>query len=202
MDNWEKYYHLERPDPLVQLAILHAQFEIIHPFNDGNGRLGRMIIPLFLYDRHLLSQPMFYLSAYLEQHRDGYIDSLRALSEPGRWNQWIAFFLQAVTTQAESNAQTARSIWSLYDRLKDQIARVTKSRYAVPLLDCMFETPVFRSTSLEKRPGMPSRQTIHSLLERLKEEGVLQVAVPGSGRRPELLILGELVELSRGGSNV
>lgn len=73
LDNWEKYYHADRPDPLVQLAIVHAQFEIIHPFLDGNGRLGRMLVPLFLYEKEFISKPMFYLSAYLEVHQDEYI---------------------------------------------------------------------------------------------------------------------------------
>jgi Fic family protein len=70
LDNWEKYYHAEDRDPLVQLAVVHAQFEVIHPFLDGNGRLGRIVIPLFLYEKQLLSRPMFYLSNYLEAHRD------------------------------------------------------------------------------------------------------------------------------------
>jgi Fic family protein len=73
LDNWEKYYHLDRPDPLVQLAIIHGQFEILHPFLDGNGRLGRLFVPIFLFEKQILSRPMFYLSAFLEAHRDEYV---------------------------------------------------------------------------------------------------------------------------------
>ncbi|MDP6824416.1 MAG: Fic/DOC family N-terminal domain-containing protein, partial [Dehalococcoidia bacterium] len=95
--SWESYYHEGEPDALVQLAVIHAQFEIIHPFLDGNGRLGRIMVPLFLFERELLSRPMFYLSAYLERHRDEYVDRLRAIGQNMEsWNRWIAFFLGAV----------------------------------------------------------------------------------------------------------
>ena len=101
--DWEKYYHADRPDPLVQLAVVHAQFEIVHPFLDGNGRIGRILIPLFLYEKRLLNRPMFYLSAYLEEHRDEYLDLLRALGQkPDSWNNWIAFFLRALDEQANA----------------------------------------------------------------------------------------------------
>src|ERR1700724_472391 len=94
LDNWEKYYHAERPDQLVQLAMLHGQFELIHPFVDGNGRIGRILIPLFLFERKLLSRPVFYLSAYIEEHKDEYVECLRGLGrERGGWKRWVEFFL-------------------------------------------------------------------------------------------------------------
>ena len=100
LDNWEKYYHMDRPDTIVQLAVVHAQFEIIHPFLDGNGRVGRMLIPLFLYEKTILSRPLFYLSAYLEANRDIYVERLRMLGKkPDAWNDWIAFFLQPLTSK-------------------------------------------------------------------------------------------------------
>ena len=108
MDNWEKYYHAEERDPLVQLALVHAQFEIIHPFLDGNGRIGRILIPLFLHEKGILSRPMLYLSAYLEAHRDEYIDLLRMLDGHETWNRWITFFLGALIEQARENADKAR----------------------------------------------------------------------------------------------
>ena len=103
MDNWEKYYHAEEPDAAVQLPIVHAQFEIIHPFVDGNGRLGRMLVPLFLFEHRILSRPMFYLSSYLEAHRDEYYGLLRGLDGPGSWNRWVTFFLGALVEQAKAN---------------------------------------------------------------------------------------------------
>ena len=83
--NWEQYIHHEEDDGLVQLAIVHAQFELIHPFLDGNGRVGRILLPLFLSQKGLSSSPMFYLSEYLESHRDVYYDRLRAISHEGDW---------------------------------------------------------------------------------------------------------------------
>ena len=95
MDNWEKYYHLDRPDPLVQLAIIHGQFEVIHPFLDGNGRLGRMIVPLFLHEKCLLSRPMFYISAYLEEHRGSWP---KIAEESGVTYTWMTKIVQGNIT--------------------------------------------------------------------------------------------------------
>lgn len=199
LDNWEKYYHLERPDPLVQLAVVHAQFEIIHPFVDGNGRLGRILIPLFLHEKKILSRPMFYLSAYLDEHRDIYIDRLSALSqEDGAWNAWIGFFLSALSEQAAMNASTALAIMALYEDLKHRVLELTHSQFAVPLLDLLFEQPVFRSSTLEGRPGMPSRPMIMNLLGRLIQEGILKTVREGSGRRARILALPQLVNLCEG----
>ena len=104
LDNFEKYYHTDRPDELVQLSVLHAQFEIIHPFLDGNGRIGRILIPLYLFEKGLLSRPVFYISAFLEQHREEYVQRLRKLNgDRAAWNEWVEFFLTAITSQAREN---------------------------------------------------------------------------------------------------
>ncbi len=198
LDNWEKYYHSDRPDPLVQLAITHAQFEIIHPFLDGNGRIGRILIPIFLYEKRLLSRPMFYLSAYLEEHRDEYIARLRALGqEKEAWNQWIEFFLRALNEQAQLNATKARAVMNLYEKLKERIIELTHSQYAVPLLDQMFERPIFSSTQLNF-PGKLSRQAVANLLRTLRSAGILKVFREGSGRRAQVLVLAELLNLCEG----
>lgn len=199
LDNWEKYYHMERPDPLVQLAVIHAQFEIIHPFVDGNGRLGRILVPLFLYEKQLLSQPVFYLSSYLEAHRDAYIDHLRALGEKeGAWNEWVIFFLTALVEQAEENSKKARMIMDLYEKLKTRVLDLTHSRFAVPLLDRLFVRPIFRSTELDGQKGMPSKPMIMHLLAKLKQEGMLKVVRKGGGRRAQVLALAELINLCEG----
>ena len=199
LDNWEKYYHLDRPDPLVQLAIIHAQFEIIHPFLDGNGRIGRMLIPLFLYEKRVLSQPMFYISSYLEEHREQYVQRLRALClEQNGWNKWIEFFLTAVYQQAQANADKARRIIDLYERLKIQVLELTHSQFAVPLLDSMFTLPIFPSNILTHVPNAPTKATVLGLLNRLKEAGILKVIRESSGRRPQLLAFAELINLCEG----
>ena len=197
---WEKYYHVDRPDPLVQLSIVQAQFEIIHPFLDGNGRIGRILIPIFLYEKKLLSHPVFYLSAYLEDHRDEYITLLRALGQQyDAWNQWIGFFLTALDEQARQNTAKARAIMALYGKLKARVIELTHSQYAVPLLDQMFERPFFQSTHLIfPAEPKPSRQMIASLLRILRESGVLKVIREGSGRRAQILALAELINLCEG----
>jgi Fic family protein len=198
LDNWEKYYHMDRPDALVQLAVLHAQFEIIHPFLDGNGRLGRMIIPIFLYEKKLLSRPMFYLSAYLEEHRDEYVSRLRALGQADdAWNSWIQFFLTAVEHQATTNAEKARSIIGLYNRLKEEVIALTHSQFAVPLLDRMFAQPVFQISQLTWK-NMPTRPMLNMLITKLKDAGILKVLRQGSGRRGQVLVLAELVNIAEG----
>lgn len=199
MSEWEKYYHAERPDALAQLAVVHAQFEIIHPFNDGNGRLGRMLVPLFLYEKKILHRPMFYLSAYLEEHREEYIAHLRPLGhEPGAWNRWITFFLHGLAEQAQANTEKARAIMDLYERLKAQVLELTHSQYAVPLLDAIFERPIFRSTGFDKRAGMPSKPMIMNMLGKLKQAGILTVRSEGRGSRAQVLALPALVNLCEG----
>jgi Fic family protein len=198
LDNWEKYYHAEERDPLVQLAVIHAQFEIIHPFLDGNGRLGRILVPLFLYEKGILSQPMFYLSAYLETHREEYIEHLQELGQSRSWNRWIVFFLQALIKQAHANAAKAREIMSLYETLKRQVIELTRSQYAVPLLDRLFDQPIFQSTHLAEHESMPSKPMVMALLKTLKETGILKVLREGSGRRAQVLAFAALINLCEG----
>lgn len=196
LDNWEKYYHAERPDALVQLAVVHAQFEIIHPFLDGNGRLGRILVPLFLCEKKILSRPMFYLSAYLEENRDEYIDRLRALGRSDEaWNDWIAFFLRALDEQARKNAMKARAIMDLYEKLKARVIGLTHSQYAVPLLDRLFQQPVFQPAHIQLEAFQMSRQALHALVRTLREAEVLKVVRAGSGRRGQVLALADLVNL-------
>jgi len=199
MRDWEAYYHADaEPDPLVQLAVVHAQFELIHPFVDGNGRLGRMIVPLFLYEKGLLSRPCFFVSDYIEAHRSTYYQRLRGLTEPGGWTDWTEFFLTAIAVQGEASVVKARAVLDLYERLRKQVIELTRSRYAVPLLDFCFEHPVFSSSQLFERPEMPSKAAVSGMLGKLKEAGILQTVRAASGRRPQILQLRELIQLSEG----
>jgi Fic family protein len=200
LDIWEKHYHAETPDFLVQLATLHAQFEIIHPFADGNGRLGRILIPLFLFEKQLLSKPVFYLSSYLERNRDEYIDCLHALGKSrDAWDRWIAFFLIAVTRQAEANLDSACRIIELYERLKPRVITLTHSRFAVPLLDALFERPILSTKMLDEYPGLPSKPMILALLGKLRKEKILSVVREASGRRPQILLFKELFDICEAG---
>lgn len=199
LHNWETYYHLEQPDALVQLAVIHAQFEILHPFLDGNGRLGRILIPLFLFEKQVLSRPMFYLSEYLETHRDMYIARLREIGRSANaWNAWIDFFLRGLIEQARSNISKARQIHDLYTELKMRVLDLTHSQYAIPLLDLMFQRPIFQSTHLDGQPTMPSKPMIMNMLGKLKRENILVTIREGRGPHPQVLALAELVNLCEG----
>ena len=200
--NLESYWRGEELDPLVQLALIHAQFEIIHPFRDGNGRIGRILVPLFLYEKKLLSRPMFYLSEYLEANRTEYIARLRALNGLESWNAWTVFFLHALAAQAEANANRARGILALYERLKARTIALTRSQYAVPLLDRLFAQPIFASNDLFSDPTMPTKPVVTQLLRHLRDAGILKQLREASGRRPQVLALAELVILCEGKKRV
>ncbi len=198
MDNWEKYWHADERDALVQLALVHAQFEIIHPFLDGNGRLGRIQVPLFLHEKKLLARPMFYLSGYFERKKDEYVARLRGLNGAEGWNRWIEFFLTAVAEQAIENAQKARAILALYEKLKADILKLTHSQYAVPLLDRLFRQPIITSTHIMRDKKMPTRPMVMMLLKRLREAKILKSIREASGPKPQVLVLAELLNLCEG----
>ncbi len=197
MDAWERYLHGDAPDKLVQLAVLHAEFEAIHPFLDGNGRLGRLIVPLFLFSQGLLSRPNFYLSEYLESHRDEYYDRLLAISRDGDWTGWCEFFLRGVIAQAETNQTKAAAILELYRSRKDWIAEVTHSQYAVRALDWMFERPIFRSSDFIESVDIP-RPTATRILRVVRDNGLLREVRPGAGRRAAVYAFSELLNLAEG----
>jgi Fic family protein len=196
--NLQAYWRGDETDPLVQLALIHAQFEILHPFRDGNGRIGRMLVPLFLHEKKFLSRPTFYLSQYLDEHRAEYIARLRALNGPRSWNDWTVFFLRALAAQAEANADKARRILALYARLKARTIALTRSQYAVPLLDRLFAQPIFASNDLFRDPAMPTKPVVTQLLQRLSEAGILKQLREARGRRAQVLALAELVNLCEG----
>jgi Fic family protein len=195
LSNWEQYYHAD-DEPIVRLALIHAQFEFLHPFLDGNGRLGRILIPLFLYEHGLLSQPMFHLSEYFEKNRDEYIDCLNALGRTREgWLQWTLFFLKAVREQAQWNIQKADAILALYDSLKERFMKATGSRYAVPLLDAIFKLPYFHPSQLEWSGVPPTKQTLMNLLRALEAADLLQQYRTGAGQRAAIWWLPELILL-------
>lgn len=198
---WEQYIDHDDMDFLLQVAVVHAQFELLHPFKDGNGRIGRILIPLFLYQKKALSQPMFYLSEYLESHRDEYYVRLKAISAEGDWNGWIAFFLRAITTQAAQNSARVAAIQALYESMKQQIHEITRSQYTVHLLDAIFSKPIFRTSDLTAQLHSDfgiHEKTTPGLLRQMKEAGILRELQAGSGRRPATLCFPRLINLAEG----
>ncbi|MEI8233376.1 MAG: Fic/DOC family N-terminal domain-containing protein [Verrucomicrobiota bacterium] len=198
MDNWEHYLSsAEELDTLVQLAILHVEFEALHPFKDGNGRLGRMFIPLFLFQRKLLASPDFYMSGYLEANREEYQERLRAVSRDGDWTGWCAFFLQGVRQQAAENERKARAILALYDRVKTQVVDLTHSQHAIRAIDFIFHTPIFASPSFTNHSAIP-KPTAARILNILRNKGLLLTMLEGKGRRAGIYAFRELLNIAEG----
>ena len=197
LDAWQRYIMGDDIDPLLQASVLHAQFELIHPFNDGNGRIGRILIPLYLYQKKILSQPMFYLSAYLESHREEYYQRLGNISLEGDWNGWIEFFLKAVTLQAQANIRKVNEMIALYDEMKKKISDITHSQYAMQLLDAIFKRPIFKTSDLARETGI-HKLTMTGLLRQLKEAQILSELQRSSGRRASVLCFPALVNIAEG----
>ena len=197
MDRWERFIHKENLDLLVQAAVLHAEFEAIHPFLDGNGRLGRMLVPLFLWQRGLIGRPMFYISAYFESHRDAYYDGLLAVSKDDDWTGWCRFFLTAVREQSEDNLAKAKGILELYEAMKLRISEVTNSRYAIHVLDWIFQYPIFSSNGFVAGSDIPA-STARRVLNALVDHGVLKVLRFSSGRRPAILLFQDVLDVAEG----
>ena len=197
LQEWEKYLDSDDIDSLLQTAVIHAQFELLHPFKDGNGCIGRILIPLFLYQKKVISQPMFYLSEYLENNREEYYQRLKAISEANDWNNWIAFFLRAITTQAQQNSRRVKDIQNLYDSMKQKIQNITHSQYTVNLLDALFSSPIFDTTALVQKTGI-QKATAMRLLRKLKENKIIMELRPSSGRRLAILSFPELINITEG----
>ena len=185
-------------DPVLQTAIAHAQFEILHPFKDGNGRIGRMLIPLILYRRGALSSPMFYMSEYLEAHRSQYYDWLLAITKEGNWQGWLEFFLQALAEQAESNLEKVRRIRDLYEETRHRVQNLTHSQYAMAAVDVLFTSPVIAGTSFAERAGFNNRVTANGMLRQLEAGGLLTRVREGGGRTTAVYAFPELINISEG----
>lgn len=169
----------------------------LHPFLDGNGRLGRMLIPLFLYQAGIIKQPMFYISAYLESHREEYYDRLLAVSRDDDWSSWCAFLLEAIQIQATENLAKAKEILDLYSRMKIHFAELTHSQYAIHALDRIFERPIFKGSDFVRFTNIP-KPTAQRILSLLKTEGILRELQPGRGRRAATLVYPELLNIAEG----
>lgn len=154
MDDLMKYIKENPEVPLIKTGLAHYQFEAVHPFNDGNGRLGRLLVPLILYAEKKLSSPILYLSGFFDENRDEYINCLHEVDKTGEYNNWLVFFLRGVRAQAGATQALIDQIYQLFDNTR-QIFKVTKSPYLVPFIEFIFEKPYFMISQLRDHlPGM------------------------------------------------
>lgn len=174
LNDWEKFLH-EAKDipPLVQCALLHYQFEAIHPFLDGNGRVGRLLITFFLCERGHLPQPLLYLSAFFERHRDEYYARLLEVSRSGNWRGWIQFFLRGLATQASDAVTNSQRLLALQQQYRERVLKYKASPTALAITDELFINPYVTATRLAKR--LPaSFPTVQASIYQLVQVGILR----------------------------
>lgn len=160
-------------DPLVKMALIHYQFEAIHPFFDGNGRTGRIINALYLVQQELLSQPVLYLSSYIVKYKTEYYQLLRAVTEKENWHDWTMYMLTAIIETSQLTAKKIRSMLSLKDECEKQMKGVLGSSFSYDLLRMMFALPYLKIELLEKK-RMAHRQTASTWLNKLADAGILK----------------------------
>lgn len=197
MSQFEQYLHYSDDyDDIIKVAILHAEFESIHPFLDGNGRLGRLFIPLYLTEKKLLSSPSFYISSYFEKNRNSYYDLLLGVSKNGDWLSWCKFFVRGIEQQATENFERAQKIIDFYNKLKIKLPAMTRSQYGITALDYIFKNSYFSSTTFYNEVQIPKPTAIR-LLNIFVEKGVL-VRLVGKGRKPSFYTFKKLIDIADG----
>lgn len=193
---WENYLHADSFEPpLVKIALLHYQFEAIHPFLDGNGRIGRLLITLFLCAQGILSEPLLYLSSYFERYRDDYYRHLLAVSTQGTWRDWIAYFLTGVReTAKEALADTGRlvDLYQSYRRVLAQEKRVPSA--CAGMLDALFAAPMLSISQYAERHN----ESFHNVSKAVKfwrAQGLL--AEVTKQKRNRIFIAAPILEVTR-----
>ena len=182
--DFEQYLHVQDASypPLIRLALIHHQFEAIHPFLDGNGRIGRLLVSLLLIDWGLLPLPLLYLSAYFERQRLQYYDRLLAVSERGAWREWILFFLRGVVEQARDASLKAKQLQDLQTSWRNALTRTRAPALALKLADTLFQAPMVTIPQAAKLLSV----TYHSAqrnVEKLVEAGILVSVADRPGRK-------------------
>jgi len=190
----EIFLNDEKAIPLIQTALSHVEFESLHPFKDGNGRVGRLLVPLCLWSKGLIQAPHFYVSSVLEARREEYIDRLRLVSAKQQWTEWCIFFLNIIEEQAKQNLQIAESIFKLYDDMKHTFRKELRSGWMLVALDYMFANPIFRNSNFTNKAGIP-KQTAARFTKVLLERKILTSIEAASGRRPGLYAFEPLLKI-------
>ena len=186
----EKYIHSNPQEPaLIQCALVHYQFEAIHPFVDGNGRIGRLLIMFMLLEKELLSHPLFYLSDFFERHRDEYYRLLLNVSQKGDWKAWITFFLNGVRQQSEDALLTIQKLLDLQRRYRVLATGRRVPKVVKRLIDYLFGNPVVSVPALSKAWEVPF-PTVQRGVNYLIEKGILREIT--GGKRNRLFVADEI----------
>jgi len=193
---FETFMNESGRDPLLKAALGHAEFEALHPFADGNGRIGRMLITLGLWADRVISRPCFYVSSEIEKTRDRYVDGLRDVSARDAWTEWCLYFFGVLDRQAADNIAQAERMMNFYNEMKEVFPKVLSSKWAVQALDDMFANPVFTNRSLSRRTGIPLPSATR-FTRTLVERGLLEIYFQGSGQWPTRFVFQRLLDIVR-----
>ncbi|MBS0652573.1 MAG: Fic family protein [Verrucomicrobia bacterium] len=174
MSNLIKYWNTEEKEPLVQLAIIFAQLLIIHPFMDGNGRIARLLVPLFLCRKEEISEPLFFLSRYFKRHRLAYFQNLFSITSENRWDLWIRFFLKGVHEQGVKDLKNIKRIIALYTALHDQLSLQWPPKKAKQVLLFLFQHPIFPQKICRPHFGNSQKQ-IEQTINDLRKKKILRL---------------------------
>lgn len=201
MGELEKYMHSEDDLPaLVKIGLIHAQFETIHPFLDGNGRIGRLLITFYLCYKCILSKPLLYLSFYLKKNRTEYYDRLMAVRLNNDWKGWLEFFLKGVIEVSEEATQTTKAILLLKeDGMNRLFEKKMGSVYATKLLEKLFSTPLVTVPGIQRKLNI-SRQTANGLVKKFVNVGILE-EITGK-KRYRCFLFRDYVDLMKKGTEL
>jgi Fic family protein len=188
---WEEFLHDETLPPLVQTALMHYQFEAIHPFLDGNGRVGRLLITLLLMQRGVLPLPLLYLSAFFEATRRDYYENLRAVTERSAWNDWLLYFFNGVARQSEDALSRAERINQQLDHWRKSVSR-TGSGVALRMLDLLGTNPFITVRKAAAQLGV-AYNTAAAALRRIVQLGILKQV--GDARRDRVFCARALLSI-------
>jgi len=181
LDALDKFIHAPSDTPqLVRAGLIHYQFEAIHPFLDGNGRVGRLLVILLLIEWRLISQPLIYLSAFFETHRLDYYERLLAVSQRGAWENWLLFFLKGISSQSQDAITRIERLGRLRNAYQERLSTERAAARLLQTLDVLFERPILNIRQLEAALDVPYR-TAQRYVERLEEIGILR-EVTGQAR--------------------
>ena len=196
MRNLAMYINNNDEIELIKVALAHVEFESLHPFKDGNGRIGRMLITLMLWQSGLLNAPHFYISEYFEEHKDRYIDAMRNVSENDDWTGWCVFFLDAISEQARKNLDKALEIKKLYEEMKGKFGEILNHKFVVHTLDFIFTAPIFKNSAFTNKSGIP-KQAAAKITKELEKNGLLNVLQEASGSRSAMYSFEPLLKIVR-----
>jgi Fic family protein len=189
---WEKFLHDQMLPPLIHAALAHYQFEAIHPFLDGNGRVGRLLITIELCERNVLPAPFLYLSAFFDATRDDYYGALRAITESGDWSGWLQYFLNGVARQAEDALSRAERTNRLLEKWRYKLASDAHAKVALQIVDLLGANPFLTPRGAQQRLDL-AYNTVMRAIHQLEKQGMVKEV--SGGKRDRVYCAKQLLQI-------